>query len=93
MKYCAIAVLLLVTACASSEPPAPVPAPMAETIPKPPVSPVPLIWQSGYWNWTGNSYVWVPGQYVSAAGNSGRWMPAYWERTGSGWTWHPAHWM
>ena len=65
MKYCAVVVLLLLAACASSSPPAPMPAPMAETIPKPPVSPTPLIWQTGHWDWTGNAYVWVPGQYVT----------------------------
>jgi WXXGXW repeat (2 copies) len=92
MKHRAVAALLVVAACASG-PPAPVPAPMAETIPKPPVSAVALIWQPGHWDWSGHSFVWVPGQYVDAAGHSGNWMPGFWEKTDSGWVWHPAHWL
>ena len=85
MKCSAAAVLLLLAGCATVGPPAPVPPPMAETIPKPPVSPVPLTWQPGYWNWTGSSFAWVPGQYVDLGGRGGTWMPAYWQNTGAGW--------
>ena len=83
---------LLLAACVADGPPAPIPAPMAEMIPKPPVSPVPLIWQAGHWDWAGNGYVWVPGQYVSQEGHGNLWISGYWERTPSGWVWHPAHW-
>jgi hypothetical protein len=98
MKYRTIMVVLLaaawgLAACAGSGPPSPLPAPMTETIPKPPVSPVPLIWQPGHWDWTGSSYVWVPGQYVDAAGHSGTWMPGFWEKTDTGWVWRAAHWV
>ena len=86
-------VLLALAACASSGPPAPVPAPLAEVLPKPPVSPVPLMWQPGHWDWTGSSYVWAPGQYVEAAGHGSNWMPGWWEKTDSGWVWRPAHWI
>ena len=92
MKYRLTGILLLLAACAS-EPPAPVPAPMAETIPKPPVSPQPLIWQPGHWDWSGSSFVWVPGQYVTAGGHSGNWMPGYWEKSDAGWAWRSAHWL
>ena len=44
----------------------PVPPPRAETIPKPPVTATPLLWEPGYWNWTGAGYVWHPGRYVPA---------------------------
>ena len=45
MKHTVIVVALLgaawmLSGCAADNPPAPIPAPMAETIPKPPVSPV-----------------------------------------------------
>ncbi len=93
MKYSVVAVLLLLVACVASGPPAPVPPPMAEAIPLPPVSAVPLVWQPGHWDWTGNSYVWAPGQYVNLASRSGTWMPGFWERTDAGWIWQPAHWM
>ncbi len=75
MPYRALLVLLLLAACAESSPPAPIPAPLAETIPRPPVSPVPLKWQPGHWDWTGTSYVWIPGQFVESAGLGGTWMP------------------
>jgi hypothetical protein len=101
MQHHAIAAAMLgavfaVAGCVTNGPPspvpAPIPAPMAETIPKPPVSPTPLIWQTGHWDWTGGGYVWVPGQYVAAEGHSNVWNPAFWERTEAGWVWHPAHW-
>jgi hypothetical protein len=98
MTYRTIAAALLgaawiLVSCAADNPPPPVPPPMAETIPKPPVSPVPLNWQPGHWDWTGSAYVWVPGQYVSTEGHSNQWLPGFWERTQSGWAWHPAHWV
>ena len=94
MKRSAMAATLFGTAltlagCASSGPPAPAPPPMplAETMPLPPVSAVPLVWQPGHWYWTGSSYVWPPGQFVTL------WMPGFWDRTPSGWVWGPAHWV
>ena len=56
---------LILAGCVQLSPPAPIPPPMAEAIPNPPVSPVPLMWQPGHWDWTGNSFVWTPGQYVA----------------------------
>jgi hypothetical protein len=97
MKHPAIAALLgaawIVAGCAADNPPAPVPPPMAETIPKPPVTATPLIWQPGHWDWTASSYVWTPGQYVAREGHSDMWMSGWWEKTSSGWVWHPAHWQ
>ena len=97
MKHPAIAAAMLgaawiLTGCAEDKPPASVPAPMADTIPPPPVSPNRLIWQPGHWDWTGNAFVWVPGQYVAREGHSDLWMPGYWEKTSSGWVWRAAHW-
>jgi hypothetical protein len=93
MKQLIVAAGLLLGACVASGPPAPVPPPMAEAIPKPPVSPVPLTWQPGQWDWTGSSYVWTPGRYVDLAGRSGTWMPPFWDNVGSSWVWQPGHWM
>ena len=87
-----LGVLFGVIGCAVDVPPSPIPPPMAEAVPKPPVSPVPLMWQPGHWDWMGSSYVWTPGQYVDAAGHSASWMVGWWERTGAGWVWRPAHW-
>jgi hypothetical protein len=66
---------------------------MAEVIPRPPVSVAPLIWQPGHWNWTGNSFVWIPGQYVDRTGIGGTWVSEMWERTAAGWVWRPGHWL
>jgi hypothetical protein len=97
MKLRTAAVLLgaacALVGCSAGSAPPPVPAPMAETIPKPPVVATPLLWQPGHWDWTGSAYVWQPGQYVPAQGPSATWMPGYWEKADSGWIWHPAHWV
>jgi hypothetical protein len=85
----------LVAGCATpgAAPYPPVPPLQAETIPNPPVSGVPLIWQPGHWNWTGTGYAWQPGEYVPQGGHSNMFMPGYWQQSASGWTWVPAHWM
>jgi hypothetical protein len=93
MRYAAaVAILSLLAAC-SAGPPAPIPSPLAEAMPKPPVSAVPLTWQPGHWDWTGVAYVWSPGEFVDRTGRSGTWMPPAWVRTDSGWVWEPAHWL
>jgi hypothetical protein len=98
MRYQAFGGLLLgaglgLASCAPSGPPAPIPAPLPETMSKPPVSATPMIWQPGHWNWTGSSYVWIPGQYVEAAGHGANWMPGWWDETDGSWSWRPGHWM
>jgi hypothetical protein len=70
----------------------PVPAPVAEFVPKPPVSAEALIWQPGYWDWTGAGYEWRAGRYIRAAGQGNMWAPGYWEDTPGGWAWRPPHW-
>lgn len=93
LRLAGLVLALAVASCAESGPPAPIPPPMAETIPKPPVSATPLMWQPGHWDWTGSAYVWTPGQYVEATGRGGTWMQGYWQKTDSGWAWHQGHWM
>ncbi len=93
----ALAADLVLGACASrtgAPPYPPVPALIVEVLPKPPVSQTPLIWKPGHWDWTGNGYVWIPGEYVPRAGRSGLWMQGYWSGTPTGgWAWMPAHWL
>ena len=71
----------------------PVPPLIAETLPKPPVTAEPLMWQPGHWDWNGSGYIWAKGQYVPAAGHGNMWMPGWWSKTDAGWTWQPPHWM
>jgi len=70
----------------------PVPPPMAEAIPKPPVNQLSLMWQPGHWDWNGRGYYWSPGEYVPAAGHGQLFQPGYWVETTSGWVWLRAHW-
>ncbi len=84
--------LLVLAGCATpSLPYPPVPAPLAETVPKPPVSEAPLIWQPGHYDWTGSAYVWTAGSYVPRAEHV-TWMPGYWTGTSGSYVWVPAHW-
>jgi len=71
----------------------PVPPPRAETIPKPPVTATPLLWEPGYWNWTGAGYVWHPGRYVPRDGHGNMFMPGWWRLDGTTYEWVPAHWL
>ncbi len=86
--------LAMLSGCvpATYAPPA-VPPPQAESIPLPPVTGVPLIWQPGHWNWTGTGYAWQPGLYVPQGGHSNMFMPGYWAQTTAGWAWVAPHWM
>jgi hypothetical protein len=99
MRYRSITAALIGAAwilagCTTINPPVPVPAPMAETMPKPPVSAEPLIWQPGHWDWTGSGYAWTPGVFVPSAGHGNLWMPGYWAQAPDGsWAWQPPHWM
>jgi len=86
---------LLLAGCAvtPANPYPPVPPAPAETMPLPPVTATPLIWQPGHWDWTGAGYAWTPGAFVPRGNHSDQWMPAHWELVGSAWVWQPAHWL
>lgn len=71
----------------------PVPPPRTETIPKPPVTATPLLWEPGHWDWTGGGYAWRAGRYVPEGGHSNMFMPGWWKSTPSGYVWVPAHWL
>lgn len=93
----ALSSAMLATGCSEKQitganPYPPVPNILSESIPKPPVTSEPLMWQPGHWDWNGSGYVWAPGQFVPAAGHGNLWMPGWWSRTDSGWVWQPPHW-
>lgn len=93
----AVLALILTASCSrpdsgSRNPYPPLPPALSETIPKPPVTSTPLMWQPGHWDWNGSGYAWAPGLYVPAAGHGNLWMPGWWAKGASGWTWQPAHW-
>lgn len=74
-------------------PPPPVPPTPAEQVPRPPASPISLIWRPGHYDWTGTSYVWIAGEWVDRAGHGTLWQDGYWQRTGITSVWVPAHWI
>ena len=93
-----IAAAALLSGCAgpeatSANPYPPVPPLQAETIPNPPVTATPLLWQPGHWSWTGAGYVWNPGRYVPRDGHGNLFMPGYWKQTPTGYVWEHAHWL
>jgi hypothetical protein len=99
MKHPVLAAALLGAACllsgcvTTTTPYPPVPPLRSETVPLPPVSATPLVWQPGHWDWTGSGYAWQAGTYVPEDTHSNLFMPGYWQHTDAGWTWQPAHWL
>ena len=74
--------------------PYPQPPPVrAETIPLPPVSEQPLIWQPGHWDYDGQGYTWREGRWVERAGHGTQWQDGYWSNATGSWAWVPAHWL
>jgi hypothetical protein len=71
----------------------PVPAALPDPMPKPPVTPIPLVWQAGHWDWNGAGYVWQTGQWVPAEGHGPNWQPGWWNAIGGQWRWEPPHWV
>ncbi len=84
---------VVATTTASAYPFPPVPAAPPETVPLPPVTETPLIWEPGHYDWSGAAYVWQPGRYVPRAGHGALWQDGYWQFVNGGYTWVPAHWM
>ncbi len=93
-----IGLAALLSGCATSGPTGagpypPVPPPRSETIPKPPVTATPLLWEPGHWDWIGGGYVWRHGRYVARDGRGTMFQPGWWRQTPSGYEWVPAHWL
>ena len=93
--------MLALSACAqspntpamSANPYPPPPPVLDEARPKPPVTEDELLWQPGYWDWTGSGYVWRHGEYVKRAGHGSEWQEGYWTNTSGKWEWDRAHWL
>jgi len=71
----------------------PPPAVIPESIPKPPVTEDPVIWQPGHWEWQGLGYVWQQGQWIPRAGHGTEWQDGYWALQDKTWVWIPGHWL
>jgi hypothetical protein len=57
------------------------------------VSPGPnYFWVAGYYDWRGDHYAWVPGNWMLTPTTTSVWVSAHWENTAGGYTWVPGHW-
>src|SRR5947208_185630 len=50
------------------------------------------VWVSGYHNWNGSAYTWVPGRWDAPPRRHARWVPHHWVRRRGGWVLVEGHW-
>ena len=70
-----------------------VPPLLSEEVPAPPRTRTVVIWQPGHWDWTGQAYAWMPGEWVERAGHGTLWQDGYWSIATGNPVWVPAHWL
>ena len=51
-----------------------------------------FIWIQGYWGWTNNAYVWVPGRWDRIPPGRHRWEPGHWVRHDNRYYWRDGRW-
>jgi WXXGXW repeat (2 copies) len=69
-------------------------APPAVQVETQTVSPGPrYVWTRGYWRWTGDDFVWVPGSWVERPRVASVWVEGQWQRRPGGWVWVAGHWQ
>ncbi|MDQ3333751.1 MAG: hypothetical protein M4D80_01095 [Myxococcota bacterium] len=56
------------------------PPPRVEEVPPPPMPTT--IWVSGFWQWDGRGYIWVPGSYQARPETGMSWRPTEWRARG-----------
>ena len=67
--------------------------PPPRTIIIPPRPAPAAVWISGYWDWSGSRYVWVPGRWNAKPPHPGaQWTPDRWVKTHRGWVREPGRW-
>ena len=94
IRVTALVVAVLVSACTAQIPAFPTPPPLpAETIPLPPVSDEPLVWQPGDWTYLDGSYHYDPGHYLPQAGHGSNWAFGHWVGTRGNYSWVPGQWL
>lgn len=52
-----------------------------------------LVWQNGYYVWTGVQYAWVPGRWVRRPYPYARWSDGRWVRNRRGYYWRAGVWL
>jgi len=48
---------------------------------------------TGYWRWTGTTYVWVAGTWVVRPRPAAVWVEGHWVPRYGGYVWVPGHWQ
>ena len=51
------------------------------------------VWTNGHWGWSGSSYRWVGGTWISRPRANATWVNGNWVRRGDGWVWVDGRWM
>ncbi len=52
-----------------------------------------FVWVSGFYQWNGGGYMWVPGRWERPPRPYARWVPGRWEQRGNrGWRFREGHW-
>lgn len=69
--------------------------------PPPPRTEVPTVapseahvWVTGYWSFTDNHWMWMPGHWEVRPRVGAVWVPGHWDQKpdGKGWVWTPGYW-
>jgi len=60
--------------------------------PQPPAPGPGFTWVAGFWNWSGNQYVWTPGRWERPPAPAQAWQAPAWEREGNRFRFRPGRW-
>lgn len=89
-------IVALLTACATTPPPAVATDPPATpAIPDEVAPPQPSpahVWVPGHWAWRKRNYVWVTGHWTIPGKKTEVWEPGHWEMRGSRYEWVEGRW-
>jgi hypothetical protein len=73
--------------------PGPPPPVQNEVVPPAPSGSGSVVWRPGHWRYSGNQWLWQPGQYVSPPAGQTTWIPGRWaQQPGGGWVWVDGYW-
>ena len=67
------------------------PPPRSEFVPPPPGPQ--MVWEPGYWTFSGVTWDWVPGHYEARPQPTAQWIPGHWaQQPGGTWVWIAGRW-
>ena len=67
------------------------PPPLRYEVPPPTPGPD-YLWNEGYWNWSNNQYVWVPGRWARPPYAGAYWEHPHYDHYDRGCQFHEGHW-